>query len=224
VVVGHDWGALIAWDMARLMPERLRAVVGVSVPLTLWPMKPTELFKALMGDRFFYMLYFQQVGPAETEMGSDPYATMRATLWGASGDAYTDEIGPLPPAEGTGWMDIMPKAPDVLPAWLTEADVQHYAAQFGQSGFFGPISYYRNLDANYERTKDLPPSRITMPSFFIGGTKDFVVTRNMASVDNMDTVLPDYRGRVLLEGAGHWTQQEKPTEFDQALLGFLAQV
>jgi pimeloyl-ACP methyl ester carboxylesterase len=224
IMVGHDWGALIVWDMARIHPERVKAVVGVSVPFTNWPMRPTELFKALMGDRFFYMLYFQQVGPAETEMGRDPHATMRATLWGASGDNYSDEIGPLPPAEGTGWLDIMPAAPAQLPAWLTEADVKHYGDQFAHSGFFGPISYYRNLDANYDRVKDLSPSRLTMPSFFIGGNRDFVVTRNTAAVEAMPTLLPGYRGQVILDGPGHWTQQEDPTGFNAALLWFLKQV
>ena len=228
IFVGHDWGALIVWDLARLYPERVKAVVGVSVPFTNWPIRPTDLFKALMGDRFFYMLYFQQVGPADEEMGRDPRLTLRNTLWGASGDAYAAMEArasqPLPPAEGTGWLDVMSAAPDTLPAWISEADVDHYGNQFAASGFFGPISYYRNLDANYELVKDLSPSRLTMPSWFIGGTKDFVVTRNMASVNAMPELLPGYRGHTLLEDAGHWTQQEKPEAFNTALLGFLAKV
>ena len=86
--VGHDWGALIVWDVARLYPERVTAVIGVSVPFTDWPMRPTDLFRAIYGDRYFYMLYFQEVGPAETEMAVDAYRTMRNTLWGGSGEAY----------------------------------------------------------------------------------------------------------------------------------------
>lgn len=228
VFVGHDWGALIVWDLARLHPERVSTVVGVSVPFTNWPMKPTDLFKALKGDRFFYMLYFQQVGPADEEMGRDPRLTLRNTLWGASGDAYAEmearAAGPQPPAEGTGWLDVMPTAPERLPSWLSEADVDHYAAEFTASGFFGPISYYRNLDANYERVKDLPPGRLTMPSYFIGGDRDFVVTRNMGAVKAMPGLLPGYVGYALIEGAGHWTQQERPEAFNGALLRYLTKV
>ena len=66
--VGHDWGALVVWDAGRLHPTRCNAIVAVSVPLTPWPGRPTDLFKAMFGDRFFYMLYFQEVGPAEREL------------------------------------------------------------------------------------------------------------------------------------------------------------
>ena len=70
--------------------------------------------------------------------------------------------------------------------------------------------------------KDLPADRIAMPSFFIGGDRDVVVASNPAAVDAMQAVLPDFRGAVLLPGIGHWTQQEAPEAFNEALLGFLA--
>src|SRR6478736_7963219 len=81
VFVGHDWGALLVWDLARIHPDRVRAVVNVSVPYTEWPAPPTEVFKAASGDRFFYILYFQQVGPAEAELDADVERTMRTVLW-----------------------------------------------------------------------------------------------------------------------------------------------
>jgi pimeloyl-ACP methyl ester carboxylesterase len=225
VFVGHDWGAFIVWDLARLHPERTRAVVGVSVPFTNWPMKPTELFKMLVGDRFFYMVYFQTVGPAEEELEADPYRTMRNTLYGASGDAFdammARSAGPQAPAEGSGWFTMMPEAPAELPAWLTEEDLNHYAAEFAHSGFFGPISYYRNLDANFDRMASVPTTNITMPAWFITGDRDFVGVRNKAAIDAMPSLLPGYRGMSVIDGAGHWTQQEKPHEFNEALLGFL---
>ena len=88
--VGHDWGALVVWDLARLHPERVRAVVNVSVPYTPWPAPPTELFRAQFGDRFFYILYFQPVGPAEAELEADVERTMRTVLWAASGRGRLD--------------------------------------------------------------------------------------------------------------------------------------
>jgi len=221
VFVGHDWGALIVWDLARLYPERVRAVVGVSVPFIDWPIAPTALFKAAYPNRFFYILYFQEVGPVEAELGRDPRRTMAKTLWGASGDAYRADADAEFPVDGTGFLDVVPDLPARLPPWLTDADIDHYAAQFTQSGFFGPVSYYRNLDANWRKVKEFPPSRVSMPSFFIAGDRDVVVARNPAGIEAMKALLPNLRGVVMIPGVGHWTQQEAPGAFNDALLGFL---
>ncbi len=222
VFVGHDWGALLVWDLARLHPGRVRGIVNASVPYTPWPMPPTELFKAAAGDGFFYILYFQPVGPAEQELEADVGRTMRTLLWAASGDAFPDEMPEPLPAEGTGFIDSLlaiGPPPGEPPAWLTEADVDTYVAAFEASGFFGPLSWYRNLDANHERTKALPAP--AAPSWFIGGTKDVVIARNPGFVEAMTALLPDHRGTVMIEGAGHWTQQEAPEAFNQALLAAL---
>jgi pimeloyl-ACP methyl ester carboxylesterase len=221
VFVGHDWGALITWEVARLHPERTRAVVGISVPFTPWPAKPTEIFTAMWGDRFFYMLYFQPVGPAERELEADVRNTMRTILWGGSGAQYRGVPTDFPPAEGTGFLDMFPAIPDGLPFWLTEADLDHYVEQFSESGFFGPVSYYRNLDANYEVLKDVPIERVSMPSFFIGGERDGVIAGRPEYVDAMNGMLSGYRGKVMIPDAGHWTQQEAPEATNAALLGFL---
>ncbi len=225
VFVGHDWGALVVWELARLHPTRVRAVVAASVPYTPWPMPPTQLMKSIWGDRFFYILYFQPVGPAETELGADVERTMRAMLWGASGEAYVEDRPDPPPMEGTGFLDIIESVgpvPEELPAWLTAEDLSVYVDHFTKSGFFGPVSWYRNLDANYERTKDLPPP--AAPSLFIGGTHDVVIASRPGYVEAMDGLLPNHRRSVLLDGIGHWTQQEAPGAFNEALAAFLAEL
>ena len=219
--VGHDWGAMVVWEAARLHPERVNAVVGVSVPFTAWPGPPTELMKAMWGDRFFYILYFQPVGPAERELEADVRKTMHQILWGASGEMYKGMPSEFPPMEGTGFLDMFKDVPERLPHWLTEADLDHYVEQFTNSGFFGPVSWYRNLDANYQILKDVPADKVSMPTFFIGGEKDGVIAGRPEYVDAMNGLLPDYRGKVIIPGAGHWTQQEAPGEFNEALLGFL---
>ena len=227
IYVGHDWGALIVWEMARLHPERVTAVVGVSVPFVAWPGPPTQLMKMMYADRFFYMLYFQQIGPPEAELGADPRVTQGDILWGASGPGRPDEIPTeLPPMEGTGFLTMMPIPPE-LPwsgpegVWLTEADLDRYVADFTTSGYFGPVSYYRNLDANFEVIKNLSSDRLTMPSYFIGGEKDLVLVMDAFGIERMQNLLPDFRGHTLIPGAGHWTQQETPAAFNAALLGFL---
>lgn len=224
VFVGHDWGAMIVWDLARLHPERVKAVVGVSVPFVQWPAPPIQLMRAGFGDRFFYMLYFQQVGPPEAELNADPYVTMAKVLWGASGEGRPDVAAmptELPPMEGTGFLTMMSEPPPTPWAWLTEEDLQHYAEEFTTSGFFGPVSYYRNLDANYDVVKDLPADRLSMPSYFIVGDKDVTLLMDASGIDRMAQMLPGYRGHTIIPGVGHWTQQEAPEAFDAALLGFL---
>lgn len=226
VFVGHDWGALLVWDLARLHPERVRGVVNVSVPYTPWPMRPTELFAHMWGDRFFYMTYFQQVGPPEAELEADIAATMRMMLWGGSGEMYSPSPDPadLPPAAGTGLLDAVAgrQLPDGLPAWLDDEDLATYVEQFSTSGFFGPVSWYRNLDAGWELTKDLAAP--SMPCAFIGGSCDMVIANRMEYVDSMQTLLPDYRGATIIDGAGHWTQQERPTQFNTALLELISRL
>ena len=223
VFVGHDWGALIVWEMARMHPDRMKAVVGVSVPFIPFPMPPTELFEQLSGGNFFYIIYFQPVGPAEKELEADPRTTMAKVLYGASGDAIGDSERTLAtalPREGTGFLTALTDPPAQLPDWLTNDDIDVYAEQFAKSGFFGPLSYYRNFDRNWELNKELGPERITMPSFFIGGDRDPVPGDD----GTMKALLPDFRGSVVIPGVGHWTQQEEPQAFNDALLGFLKEV
>ncbi len=227
VFVGHDWGALLVWDLARYHPDRVRGVVNVSVPYTPWPMQPTELFRQMWGDRFFYMTYFQQVGPPETELEADVERTMRLVLWGGSGEMYTAPADPgeLPPADGTGFLDAFTSrrsVPEGLPDWLTERDLATYVDQFSTSGFFGPVSWYRNLDADWELTKDLPEP--SMPCAFIGGSRDMVIAHRPEYVESMRDLLADYRGTYMIEGAGHWTQQEQPGQFNHALQTCLRQL
>jgi pimeloyl-ACP methyl ester carboxylesterase len=162
------------------------------------------------------------VGPADQELEADVTRTMRSFLWGASGEAFTGLPPEMPPMEGTGFLDVLPEPPAELPAWLSEDDLAVYVERFTASGFFGPLSYYRNLDANYEMMKDLGPDRISMPSFFIGGERDAVTAGRPEFIDAMAGLLPDYRGSVIIPRAGHWIQQEAPAAFNDALLGFLA--
>ncbi|MFV0306730.1 MAG: alpha/beta hydrolase [Desertimonas sp.] len=221
-VVGHDWGALLLWDLCRLHPDRVDAAIGVSVPYTPWPAPPTELFKAANGDRFFYILYFQDVGPAEAELGADPAETMRLTLWAASAARAGRSLQSELPAAGNGFLDSMRAGWDVpegLPAWITAEEFAVYADQFGHSGFFGPVSWYRNLDADHELTKDRPFPNI--PTAFIGGTADPVTARSPGYIESMDALLPDHRASIVLDGVGHWTQQEDSVGFTAALMDSL---
>jgi pimeloyl-ACP methyl ester carboxylesterase len=222
--MGHDWGAMVVWELGRLHPDRVKALYNMSVPYSQAPAPPTEIFKVIFEGKFFYMLYFQPVGPAEAEFEADPRTFLRTMLYSAGGEGMANATALLgdAPAEGTKFMDILSPAPEKLPAWLSEEDVDTYAAAFVKSGFFGPVSFYRNMDANWERSKNLPPSLYAFPTGFVTGSLDPVNMMMPDGIANMEAALPDFRGATIVEGAGHWVQQEKPDEVNAAVLKFLA--
>jgi epoxide hydrolase A/B len=220
---GHDWGSMVVWEMGRLHAERVSSICNMSVPYSNASGPPTQIFRHLFGDRFFYMLYFQEVGPAEAEFDADPRRFVRTMLYSAGGEGMADATALLrdAPAEGTKFLDILTPAPDVLPEWLTERDVDVYVEGLTRGGLFGPVSFYRNLDANWERSKDIPASVYTMPTAFVTGSLDPVNFMMPGAAEAMADALPDFRGATVIDGAGHWVQQERPAETNTALLAFL---
>ena len=221
--VGHDWGAMVVWEMGRLHPDRVSSLCNMSVPYSNAPAPPTQIFEVIFEGKFFYMLYFQPVGPAEAEFEADPRLFLRTMLYSAGGEGMASgtALADLP-REGTRFMDMLSPAPEKLPGWITEEDVDVYAAAFKESGFFGPVSFYRNMDANWERSKDIPPSVYTMPIGFITGSLDPVNTMMPGAIEAMAEAMPDFRGATVIDGAGHWVQQERPAETNAALLSFLS--
>jgi pimeloyl-ACP methyl ester carboxylesterase len=220
--VGHDWGAIVVWEMGKLHPDRVSAIYNMSVPLMQAPAPPIGIYESIFADRFFYIIYFQQVGLAEKELESNARKYVRTMLYAVSGEGMS--AGSLPPAarEGTRMLDTLHPAPEHLPPWITEVDVDVYARAFEESGFFGALSYYRNLDANWERGRDISTSTIAMPTGFLTGSLDPVRLMMPGAAEAMATTLADFRGITSIEGAGHWVQQERPQETNAALVEFLS--
>jgi len=217
VVMGHDWGSPIAWNSALLYPDRFRAVVGLSVPfLPRSPAPPTQLFRQVFQDNFFYMLYFQEPGVAEKELEADPRRSLRTFLCAASGDAVP--AGFLGKKKGDLFLTGMPN-PETLPAWLTEEDVDYYANEFKRTGFRGGLNRYRNMDRDWDELPELAGAKLQQPALFIGGKKDGVLS--FTSVEPMKELVPNLRGIIMIDDCGHWTQQERPAEVNAALVEFL---
>ena len=220
VVVGHDWGAPMAWHSALLYPDRFRAVVGMSVPYTpRAPMPPTTIFKQMFTNNFFYILYFQKPGVAEAELEADPRRSLRLFLYSASGDAPQEGTFWLKPKEATFLQGL--KDPEQLPSWLTEADLDYFTSQFEKSGFRGPLNRYRNMDRDWEELPQLAGAKIQQPALFIAGERDGVIAMNPSGIETMKQHVPHLRNVLLLPGAGHWTQQERPADVNTALIEFL---
>ncbi len=226
VVVGHDWGAPVAWHTALLHPQRVKAVAGLSVPYTRWK-ACTLTQQEFYGDNFWYMVYFQQPGVAETELEADIRTSLRTIYFSISGDVPADWRPARKPASAK-FLDGMLDPRQTLPAWLKEEDLDYYEAQYRQSGFRGPINWYRNIDRNVALTPQLDSPETGMigqPAFFIAGTKDPVLQfHGGRALSAMDKWMADLRGKVLIEGAGHWVQMERPAETTDSLLGFLKTV
>ena len=221
VVAGHDWGAPVAWNTALLRPDLISGVIGLSVPYT--PRgsdSPLATLRALYSDGF-YISYFQQPGVADAELGADPRATLRRLLFAASGDGPAGGI-PVVPAGG-GFLDLCPE-PAELPGWLTEADIDTFAAEFTRSGFTRPLNWYRTMDLSWELTAAWKHARVTVPAMYLAGERDLVVAfmGGEGMLAGLPSAITDLRESRLLPGCGHWIQQERPDETNAAILAFLA--
>jgi pimeloyl-ACP methyl ester carboxylesterase len=213
VVVGHDWGAMVAWNTALLRPGVVRGVVGVSVPpLPRGPVPPLVDTRERFGEDF-YQNYFQRPGIADAELAKDVAATLRKTF--ASLPATQAPGGP-------GFLNRFAE-PATLPDWLGDSDLATFVDQFTASGFTGGINWYRNLDRNWELTAAWQDASITPPALYISGERDIVRTF-YAFDDAAKAIVPNLRGVVDVPDCGHWTQQERPADVNNALLDFLRSV
>ena len=228
VIAGHDWGAPVAWHAALLRPDRFRAVIGLSVPYRpRGPVPPTTVMPQ-DDDSLFYQLYFQESGVAEAELERDARVSIRAILCTLGGDApRRDRSGGagggvgMVPRRG-GFLSGMAN-PATLPPWLGEADLDVYAADFARSGFRGGLNWYRNIDRDWQLLAPFAGARITVPALYVAGDRDLVVA--FRGMDRLIASLPDFvprlRGPIMLPGCGHWTQQERPSEVNAAMVEFL---
>ncbi len=226
VIAGHDWGAPVAWHAALLRPDRFRAVIGLSIPfIPRGPDYPSKSYPET-DDTVFYQSYFQSPGVAEADLERDVRFSMRAFLYDGSGDA------PQPAINAPGHVFMVPRKggimanrlnPTSLPPWLTEADVEVYVEQFERTGYRGGLNWYRNIDRNWELLAPFAGLKITVPALLIAGDRDLVLAfRGMDEViSNLPSNVPKLQKTLILPGCGHWTQQERPQEVNDAMIGFL---
>jgi pimeloyl-ACP methyl ester carboxylesterase len=228
VIVGHDWGAPVAWHAALLRPDRFRGVIGLSVPfIPRLPFRPTSIMPQT-NEALFYQLYFQSPGTAEAELERDVRRTIRSLLYSASGDAPErensavagDHVGMVPRAGGllSGMTN-----PDALPPWLTDEDVNFYVGEFTRTGFRGGLNWYRNIDRNWELLAATAGARVAVPALYIAGNRDLVLSfRGMQQIiASLSESVPQLRGTLVLPGCGHWTQQERAQQVNDAMVDFL---
>ncbi len=217
-IVGHDWGAPVAWHAAMFRPDVFSAVAGLSVPPPFrGRARPLDTLRE-NGITNFYWQYFQTPGVAEREFERDVDWTMRSVL----GRGFSASSASLFIEDGKGFLGDAGVI-GALPDWLSEADLAYFSEAYKKSGFGGGLNWYRNIDRNWELTAPWQGGQIVQPSLFIAGSQDSVITGPMGArrVTEMERVLPNLKQKLIIEGAGHWVQQERPDEVNAALIAFL---
>lgn len=223
IIVGHDWGAQLAWSAALMRPDMFRAVAGLSVPYA--PRGRVSMLDVARkhGLHRFYMLYFQEIGVAEAVLERDPHDALLRLIYSASGDIDSRRQGwPFVIPEGRTILDVCPRPDRELP-WLPEADLRVYSDAYRKSGFRGGLNWYRCMDKSWELTAAWTDLPIRVPSLFIGGERDAVLRMPAltSAIEEFPRSLPLLTHSELIPKVGHWIQQEAPERVTKLLLQFV---
>lgn len=215
ILVGHDFGANIAWNAAMMRPDRIAAVFGVSVPF-LQPGGPSFLDQLrTAGANGFYM--FDQMTAEADAKWADAAHSIPASLYWLSGNApLAERWDPFDPVR-----HMLRPAPGP-PTTIEPAYVEEMVRVFNRTGFHAPLNYYRAIDAFFAvATRAFAGRVIEQPSFFLTGAADGLNAVRSPSEDSLRPTLPGLRGFVALDDVGHWPQLEAPDAFHAALVSFL---
>ncbi|BAU87686.1 alpha/beta hydrolase fold protein [Streptomyces laurentii] len=224
VVVGHDWGANIAAASALLHPGIFRAVGLLSVPYA--PPggpRPSEIFGRIGGpEQEFYVSYFQEPGRAEAEIEPDVRGWIAGFYAALSADTMPAEGAPDPHFVARAGGRLRDRFPGgALPGWLTEEDLDVYAGEFERTGLTGALNRYRNMDRDWEDLAEYAGAPITQPALFAGGALDASTAWMADAIDAFPATLPGLASCHVLDGCGHWIQQERPDEVNRLLVDWL---
>ncbi|XP_042658969.1 bifunctional epoxide hydrolase 2 isoform X4 [Tyto alba] len=209
VLVGHDWGGAVVWNMALFYPERVRAVASLNTPYR--PANPAVdiVEKMKTYPNFDYQFYFQEPGVAEAELEKDIGRTLKDRLPFALNFHRVQERG--------GLLVGFPENPPASQL-LHGPELQYYIQRFEKSGFSGPLNWYRNMRPNWRWALSAKDRKITMPALMVTAGKDVVLHPSMSN--GMEEWIPRLR-REHIEECGHWTQMERPAALNRILLEWL---
>jgi len=224
VFVGHDFGAPAVWAFALRAPERVAGLVLLSVPYDPMrlPVRPSEMYARAAQQHFLHTHYFQEPGVADRELAGAPREFL-ARLFHALSGAYRYVDIWQQASDGHGYLDVLPEAPPMPWPWLPQREFDHYVDVFTRTGFTGGLNWYRALDINWEQDARFAGRHLEVPTLFVAGAREPVLdVLGPAALDRMRAAVADLRGPHLLDGAGHWVQQERPGELNALLVDFLA--
>lgn len=214
--IGHDWGALVLWQMAMRAPERIDRLVILNIPhYPRLPIDPIEVMRERFGDDF-YIVNFQDSDEADRAFSRDPARFFDRMM--RRGQVSREQFDQLPAEMKTlSLLKVMARSEASGEPLLTEAERDYFAAAFARTGFTGPINWYRNWTLNWE-TQAAFDDRIRIPTLFIGAVDDVVVAPE--HIEAMKPLVDDLEVHML-EQCGHWSQQEKPDDVNRLMIDWL---
>lgn len=221
VFCGHDWGGGVVWMMPLLHPNRVLGVIGVNTPL--WPrppVPPVQLLRQMRGEDN-YVVAFQKPNVADRALAKDVRKTF--TLFMRRGGTWNaEEFANLPQDAPERKFELLKalEAPEDSyggNVFLTPRELAFFVDTYGRTGFSGGINWYRNIDRNWTLTKDVE-YKTDVPCLYVGAENDVVLPPS--SADGMERFIGDLEKKTI-RNCGHWTQQEKPEEFNRIVIEWL---
>ena len=215
IIVGHDWGANVAWNAAMMRPDRFKAVFCLAVPYSpRGKASVLDAMKAAGHGSDFYM--FEQIRPEADQIWADAAVTIPGALYWGSGSAPAAQAwSPFDPARS-----LHRKAPEPLPGWIDRDYLAHNIAEFQRTGFHGALNYYRAIQPFFDLSGAYLDARIAQPSYFMWGRSDGLFPIYRLTEAAMRDRVPGLEGYVGLDGVGHWVQHEAADQVNQALVTF----
>lgn len=214
--IGHDWGALLLWQMSLLVPKRIAGLIALNIPFLPRPsVDPVALMRDRLG-RDFYIVNFQDSGEADRRFAEDPARFIDRMM--RRRPITRERFDSLPRKQKTVSLLALLNRPQAAgDSLLDDVELAVYAAAFTKGGFSGPINWYRNWSRNWAASEHVE-QRVRVPALFIGATDDIVVSP--AQIEAMRPYVDDLEIQMIDE-CGHWTQQEKPDELNERMLEWM---
>lgn len=214
-VVGHDWGALLVWQMALLEPDRIACLAALNIPFFRRPpLNPLTLMRLKLG-KDFYIVNFQLSDEADRRFAADPARFIDTLMRRRRRDAPGK---PAAARKAFSLLQLLDRDDPGGEPLLSEDELAVYARAFQAGGFAGPINWYRNWSHNWKSTRGVAQT-VRMPALFVGASEESLISKKQ--IEAMKADVPDLEIRII-EDCGHWTQQEKPAELNAVLLSWLS--
>ena len=206
--IGHDWGAMVTWWLAQLHPEKVKQLIALAVPYQVRGEKPwIEWMDEVLGSDYYFVHFNKQPGMADSVLDENVYQFFH--------NLFRKNIPQMPPESDMAMINLARAKAAKGEPFMSDNELAIFVSAFESSGFTGSINWYRNLDRNWHLLAHINPV-IEQPALMIYGEQDLI-----PKFEGLSQFVPNVK-EVNID-CGHWIQQEKPQETNQAILEWLKQ-